>query len=67
MPAVDKQFLSTADAAERLGYTVQHTRLLIREGKLAATKFGRDWLVERQAVERLRALRSKEDQRGSTC
>ena len=36
---------TTAEAAKKLGYTVQHTRLLIRKNKLAAQKIGRDWLI----------------------
>lgn len=43
-------FLSTKEAAEHLDYTVQHTRLLIRNGELKATKFGRDWMVVRESV-----------------
>ncbi len=45
------EYVSTKDAADELGYTVQHTRLLIREGKLSAKKFGRDWMVVRESVE----------------
>ena len=44
------EYLTTKDAADTLGYTVQHTRLLIRQGKLEATKLGRDWLVVRESV-----------------
>jgi DNA adenine methylase len=40
-----QHYLSSKDAAQVLGYTVQHTRLLIRQGQLPARKFGRDWLV----------------------
>ena len=47
---MDDEYLSTKDAAAELGYTVQHTRLLIREGKLAGRKFGRDWMVVRESV-----------------
>lgn len=39
--------LCTADAAKKLGYTLQHTRLLIRQGRLPALKIGRDWVIER--------------------
>lgn len=50
--------VSTKEAANLLGYTVQHTRLLIREGKLDARKLGRDWLLVREKVEAYRAGRS---------
>jgi excisionase family DNA binding protein len=52
-------YLSTSEAANCLGYTVQHTRLLIRSGQLRATKFGRDWLVESQSVEKFITERDK--------
>ncbi len=48
------QFLTTRDAARRLGYTVQHVRILIGQGRLAAERLGRDWLVVRESVERYR-------------
>ena len=51
------EFISSKDAAEDLGYTIQHTRLLIREGKLDARKFGRDWMVVRESVARYRVSR----------
>lgn len=44
-------YLTTEQIADLLGYTVQHTRLLFREGKLPAVKFGRDWLVHRNALD----------------
>lgn len=38
-------YISTADAAERLGYTKQNITHLIRKGKLPAVKRGRMWLI----------------------
>jgi len=43
-------FVTTKQAAKELGYTVQHTRLLIREGHLKAQKLGRDWLILKESV-----------------
>lgn len=48
--ALQQQYMTTSEAAEYLGYTIQHTRFLIRDGSLPAHKFGRDWLVDRQTV-----------------
>lgn len=45
-----QELITTQEAAENLGYTIQHTRLLIRRGQIEATKFGRDWLVVRESV-----------------
>lgn len=42
--------LTAGEAAERLGYTVQHVRRLLREGRLRGTKVGRDWVVLDEAV-----------------
>ena len=58
----DDEYITTREAADRLGYTTQHTRLLIRQGKLEATKFGRDWLVVREAVEEYHAPNPDEDE-----
>jgi len=56
----DQSYITTKEAAERLGYTPQHTRLLIRQGKIEATKFGRDWMVVRESVESYRTTAHKE-------
>jgi excisionase family DNA binding protein len=42
--------ICTSDAAKKLGYTLQHTRLLIRQGRLNAMKLGRDWVIERRTL-----------------
>ena len=42
--------MTVPEAAEVLGYTVQHTRLLLRQGRLTGEKLGRDWLVYRAVV-----------------
>lgn len=47
---LSQALMTTREAAEALGYTIQHTRLLIRQGKIEASKFGRDWLVVRESV-----------------
>jgi len=45
-------FATVSQAASLLGYSVQHTRLLIRTGKLKAIKLGRDWLIPKQELDR---------------
>ncbi len=47
---LSQEVMTTREAAEELGYTIQHTRLLIRQGHIEAAKFGRDWLVVRESV-----------------
>lgn len=48
--AIAAAYLSTSEAAEALGYTTQHTRLLIRLGRLRGIKIGRDWLIEKTSI-----------------
>jgi len=54
---VRQDYITTQEAATIMGHTVQHMRLLFREGKVRATKLGRDWLVARPDLEQRRALR----------
>ncbi len=53
-------YVDTKEAARLLGYTLQHTRLLIRTGQLKAIKFGRDWMIERKSIADFSAQRSME-------
>ncbi len=46
----DNEVMTTSEASEALGYTIQHTRLLAREGHLQGTKIGRDWMILRESV-----------------
>ena len=58
MPTMmESQLITIGQAAELLGNTVQHVRLLARNGHLKANKVGRDWLLAREAVLDLREKR----------
>ena len=46
-----KDPISTADAAKILGISASRVRQLILDGRLEATKVGRDQLLEREKVE----------------
>lgn len=46
----ETNLLTVPEASEFLGHTVQHVRILIREGKLPGQKIGRDWMIPRNAV-----------------
>ena len=48
---VEGQFLTVSEVALRLGFTEQHIRLLLRQGKLRGRKIGRDWMVPYEVVE----------------
>lgn len=45
------EWISTSEAAETVGCTVQHLRLLIRRGSLNGTRIGRDWILDKSEVE----------------
>jgi excisionase family DNA binding protein len=46
----ENEYVTTSEASETLGYTIQHTRRLLREGRLQGAKIGRDWLILRESV-----------------
>ena len=52
------EFVTVPEASTELGYSVQHTRLLVRQGRLTGEKVGRDWLVLRRSVLELKAMRN---------
>jgi excisionase family DNA binding protein len=42
----DKIFITTTEAAARLGVTVRRVQAMINDGVLPAQKSGRDWLIQ---------------------
>lgn len=40
------EFLTTKQAAERLGITSRRVQALVTAGRLPATKFGRDYMIK---------------------
>lgn len=44
-------YITSGEAAHRLGYTIQHVRRLIRQQRLEGLKLGRDWLVLSASVD----------------
>ena len=53
-----REILTAYEAADVLGYEVQHVRRLLREGKIEGQKIGRDWLIYRTAIMRYVANRN---------
>lgn len=45
-----KEFLTTAEAAERLKVTTRRVTALIKSGKLVAEKMGRDYIIRASAL-----------------
>jgi excisionase family DNA binding protein len=57
-------YLTSAQAAKLLGFSTDHIRNLINKGKLKASKFGRNWIIERKellTVNRQRFSRAREN------
>lgn len=49
MPDIS-DFISVAEAAEKLGFTVQGVSRMIRQKRLEAVRVGRTWLVSKKSV-----------------
>ena len=49
------KYLSLIEASEITGYSTAHLRHLLLTGKLEGTKFGRDWFVTVEALEKYKA------------
>ncbi len=43
-------YMTTQDAAEKLGFHVEHIRRMRRQGKLKGKKVGSMWFILRQSV-----------------
>jgi excisionase family DNA binding protein len=48
--------LTAQEAAGELGYHIQHLYRLLRDGTIKAERFNRAWMIDRQEVERVKAL-----------
>ena len=44
------EFMTTQEAADRLGFTLQGVSKLIRQNRLSAERFGKSWLVSKKSV-----------------
>ncbi len=44
-------YMSTEEAARKLGFHIDHVRRLLREGDLEGIKVGITWLVSRKSVD----------------
>ena len=53
--ATTADLLNTAQAAAALGVEPVTVRSYMARGIITATKFGRDWLIARSEIERVRA------------
>jgi excisionase family DNA binding protein len=52
---MERDFITTTEAAQRLGITRQTLSLYLRQGKLRGVKFGKEWRIPRNELDRLLA------------
>lgn len=45
------EFMTTEEAAKKLGFHVIYIRRMVREGKLKGMKVGPTWLISRRSVD----------------
>ena len=55
--------LTVTQAAALLGVTPQRVRFMIKAGKLQAKKWGRDWQIDAESVERYKKERAEREAR----
>jgi hypothetical protein len=48
--------LTATEAADQLGYNIHHLYKLLRNGIVKGERFNQSWMIDRQEVERIRAL-----------
>ena len=56
-----KQYITTREAAELIGISVQGVHYAIKEGYIEAQKLGRDWIVEYNSVLTYKQQREESD------
>jgi excisionase family DNA binding protein len=50
------ELLTAQQAAAELGYHINHLYELLKKGTIKADQFNRVWMIDRQEVERVKAL-----------
>jgi excisionase family DNA binding protein len=50
-------YLTSAEAAQSLGFSPEHVRKLILQGKIKAEKLGRNWIIEKANLENIHRQR----------
>ncbi len=54
-------YQTSQEAAERLGVSHSHMRLLLRQGRIQGIKLGRDWLIEIDSLDYKRKRKPKKE------
>lgn len=50
-------YVTSAEAAESLGFTQDHVRKLINRGRIKAEKLGRNWIIEKKNLDKIHRQR----------
>lgn len=50
-------YLTSAEAANMLGFSADHIRNLINKGKIPAEKLGRNWIIEKKYLHKIQRQR----------
>lgn len=46
----DEEYITAEEAAKESGYTVRHIQKLLKSGRIPGKRFGRAWMLTREAV-----------------
>jgi len=49
--------MTASEAAESLGFSKDHVRKLINQGRIKAEKLGRNWIIEKKNLEKIHRQR----------
>jgi excisionase family DNA binding protein len=50
-------YVTSAEAAELLGFSRDHVRKLIIQGRIKAEKLGRNWIIEKKNLDKIHRQR----------
>ena len=50
-------YVTSAEAAESLGFSPDHVRKLINQGRIKAEKLGRNWIIEKKSLDKIHRQR----------
>jgi excisionase family DNA binding protein len=59
-----KNYLTSAEAAKKLGFSPEYIRKLILEGKIKGEKLGRNWIIEIKNLSNIQRQRFRRNQEG---
>jgi excisionase family DNA binding protein len=57
MKKINSNYVTCAEAANTLGFSHDHVRKLINQGRLKAEKLGRNWIIEKKNLDKIHRQR----------